>query len=438
MRSSWRPQAGPLRPGAWSLVAVGVVLLALATGAANAATAAADPPSCRVVRLADVGWTAETATTAVLGQLLTDLGYQPVITVLSVPVTFESMKNGDIDVFLGNWMPAQATMLKPYTDAGFVEVVRHNLVGAKYTLGVPDYLHDAGLKDFADIQRFRKELGASIYGIEPGNDGNHLILELIRKGDFGLGGFRLVESSEQGMLAQVERAYRARQPVVFLAWAPHPMNTHFNVRYLTGGDALFGPDFGAATVSTLVRKGYLQQCPNVARLLQNLEFTVDLENEWMDRILSDKVRTADLAVEWLAKRPPVVQAWLTGVTGFDGRPALLAVDAPLRAGRLSAFEDWITANKIPVGDAATTLVEYTKKHARGLFDGIAAVLTGSTNVVARILHGVPAPALIVLIAALSWVLRRSWGLVVFIVAALLFIMNQGYWDATLETLTLVL
>jgi choline ABC transporter permease protein len=173
-------------------------------------------------------------------------------------------------------------------------------------------------------------------------------------------------------------------------------------------------------------------------LLANLEFSIELENEWMDRILSDKVRTSDLAVEWLAKRPPVVARWLEGVHGFDGRPALQAVAEPARRGRLSAFETWITANKLPVGDAATTFVEYTKKHARGLFDGIAAVLTGSTSVVARILHGVPAPVLILLIAGVSWVLRRSVGLAVFVVLSLLFIMNQGYWDATLETLTLVL
>ena len=180
-------------------------------------------------------------------QILADLGYRPVTTVLSVPVTFESMRNGDIDVFLGNWMPAQSLMLAPYAAAGDVVKVRDNLVGAKYTLAVPDYLHEQGLRDFADIQRFRKELGASIYGIEPGNDGNAHVLELIKKNEFGLGGFKLVESSEQGMLAQVERAYRAREAVVFLAWAPHPMNTHFDVRYLTGGDASFGPDFGAAT-----------------------------------------------------------------------------------------------------------------------------------------------------------------------------------------------
>jgi glycine betaine/proline transport system substrate-binding protein len=438
MRSSWCSGVGPLLRGLRSLGLAAVTLLAVASGGGNAAAATADPPGCRVVRLADVGWTAETATTAVLGQMLTDLGYKPVITVLSVPVTLESMKNGDIDVFLGNWMPAQASIMKPFTDEGSVEVVRNNLVGAKYTLAVPDYLYDAGLRDFSDINRFRKELGASIYGIEPGNDGNGLILGLIKSNEFGLGGFKLIESSEQGMLAQVERAYRTKAPVVFLAWAPHPMNTHFKLRYLTGGDATFGPDYGAATVSTLVRKGYQQECPNVTQLLKNLEFSVELENEWMDRILSDKVRTADLAVEWLATRQPVVETWLAGVTRIDGQSALQGVDQPTKVGRLSAFEAWITANKIPVGDSATTFVEYTKRHARGLFDGIAAVLTGSTNVVARILHGVPAPALILLIAALSWVLRRSIGLMVFIVLALLFIMNQGYWDATLETLTLVL
>ena len=50
---------------------------------------------------------------------------------------------------------------------------------------------------------------ASIYGIEPGNDGNRHVIDMIKKNEFGLGGFKLVESSEQGMLAEV-RARRAR------------------------------------------------------------------------------------------------------------------------------------------------------------------------------------------------------------------------------------
>jgi len=46
--------------------------------------------------------------------------------------------------------------------------------------------------------------------------------------------------------------------------------------------------------------------------------------------------------------------------------------------------------------------------------------------------------LIGIIGLLAWVLRRSVGLAAFVVLSLLFIMNQGYWAATIETLTLVL
>jgi glycine betaine/proline transport system substrate-binding protein len=413
------------------------MLLALASGG-NAFAASADPAACRTVRLSDVGWTAESATTAIFGQILTEIGYQPTITVLSVPVTFESMRNGDIDAFLGNWLPAQGQMLQPFLDDGSVEQVRVNLEGAKYTLAVPAYLHDAGLRDFADIAKFRDELGGVIYGIEPGNDGNGLVLDMIRENEFGLGGFKLVESSEQGMLAQVERAVRAKQPVVFLAWAPHPMNTHYDVRYLTGGDEYFGPNFGAATVNTVVRKGYLQECPNVGRLLQNLDFTVELENELMDRILSGKVSADALALEWVRRRPAELDRWLDGVQTFDGRPAIEVFRKTERASRLSAFEQWVTTHKIPVGDWATEAVEWTKRDLRGFFDAVAGFLTVSTRFVATTLTTVPAPVLIGLIAALAYLVRRSWGLVVFVVLSLLFIMNQGYWQATLETLTLVL
>ena len=84
-----------------------------------------------------------------------------------------------------------------------------NLDGAKYTLAVPTYTFDKGLKSFADIAKFKDGLNGKIYGIEPGNDGNRLILDMIKNDKFGLKGFELVESSEQGMLAQVAARRRA-------------------------------------------------------------------------------------------------------------------------------------------------------------------------------------------------------------------------------------
>ncbi|HXQ63742.1 MAG TPA: glycine betaine ABC transporter substrate-binding protein, partial [Steroidobacteraceae bacterium] len=254
-----------------ALRTLGLALVMLA--APGALATAREPPACRVVRLADVGWTDVTATTAVLAGLLRELGYRPEITLLSVPVTFASLKSRDIDVFLGNWMPAQYNDRAPFIADGSIEIVRANLVGAKYTLAVPAYAYAAGLRDFADIQRFARELRSTIYGIEAGNDGNRHVLEMIQRNDYGLGGFRLIESSEQGMLAEVERAFLARQPIVFLGWDPHPMNMRFELRYLSGGDKTFGPNYGGATVHTVTRRGFSEQCPNLGRLLRNLEFT---------------------------------------------------------------------------------------------------------------------------------------------------------------------
>src|SRR5437764_3057781 len=183
----------------------------VASPQAPAATALlADPAQCRIVRLSDIGWTDVTTTTAVFSALLRHLGYRPEITVLSVPVTFASMKNKDIDVFLGNWMPTQEGDIKDYLKDGSVEVIGANLNGAKYTLAVPAYTYALGLHDFADIQRFGPQLKFSLYGLEPGNDGDRLVLGMIKQNMFGLGSFKLVESSEQGMLAEVERADRTR------------------------------------------------------------------------------------------------------------------------------------------------------------------------------------------------------------------------------------
>src|SRR5208283_4349600 len=117
---------------------------------------AGDPESCKTVRFSDVGWTDITATTSITAEILKGLGYTPKITVLSVPVTYASMKNKDIDVFLGNWEPSMENDRKPYIeDKSVVEVGANLPTGAKYTLAAPQYTYDKGLKDFADIAKFK-------------------------------------------------------------------------------------------------------------------------------------------------------------------------------------------------------------------------------------------------------------------------------------------
>ena len=450
--ASHRPAASPftrrtpfpgeraIRRDSWRglLLVLLAVLLASPLAAAPGSSAPTDPPDCKVIRLADIGWTDVTATTALFGALVGQLGYEPHITVLSLPVTYASMKNRDIDVFLGNWMPTQEGDRKPYVADESVEVLGANLTGAKYTLAVPAYTYQAGLRDFADIHRFAGPLKSAIYGIEPGNDGNRLVLGMLRQNLFGLGDFKLVESSEQGMLAQVERAVRDHEPIVFLGWAPHPMNMRFDMRYLSGGDAVFGPNFGGATIYTNVRAGYTAACPNLGRLLRNLKFTVLGESQLMDAILNQHLAPQAAAEKWMRGNPQVVSQWLQGVNTFDGRPALGALRGMGQASGGAGFDHWISDHKIPVGDAVAVVIEYVKTHGHSLFDGISALIRGSVNGLTALLSWIPSPILIVIICLIAWALRRSLALTVFVALALLFIINQGYWEATLETLALVI
>ncbi len=293
------------------------------------AFSAAAYADCSTVRFSDVGWTDITATTAVATTVLDGLGYKTDVKVLSVPVTYTSLANGDIDVFLGNWMPTMEADIKPYREAGTVETVAKNLEGAKYTLAVPKYTFDAGLKSFADIGKFKDQLKGKIYGIEPGNDGNRLIEDMIKDKAMGLDGFKVVESSEQGMLSQVARAKKKKEHVVFLGWEPHPMNANFEMAYLSGGDNFFGPNYGGAEVYTNTRKGYSGECTNVGKLLTNLTFSLKLENEIMGAILNDGEDPDKAAAAWIKKNPAVLDKWLAGVKSLDGKDGLAAVKASL-------------------------------------------------------------------------------------------------------------
>jgi glycine betaine/proline transport system substrate-binding protein len=417
----------------------GLVLLgALASWGDARAAVPTEPGSCRVVRMSDVGWTDVTSTTALAAEILQSIGYQPSITVLSVPVTFASLQNRDVDVFLGNWMPSQEADRKRYMDDGSIEVLGANLSGAKYTLAVPSYTYESGLRDFNDIQRFSVALNHSIYGIEAGNDGNRLVLSMLGQNLYGLHDFHLVESSEQGMLAQVERATKAKQPVVFLAWEPHPMNMRFDLRYLSGGDAVFGANYGGAVIYTVTRKGYAAECPNVGRLLRNLKFSVRGEGEVMDAILN-RHETASLAASsWLRNNPASVKAWLDGVLTFEGKPAAELIAQAGADNQPASLEHWITGHKIPVGDAMTVSIGYVKTHGTWLFDAIAVIIRGTVAGVTSALSALPALALIGLATVLAWALRRSLPLAAFVACALVFILNQGYWAATVETLALVI
>ena len=299
--------------------------LAVSLGTLSA-QAADDNAQCSTVKLADPGWSDIATTNAVARLLLEPLGYQVKVDSLAVPIIYGGLKDGQVDAFLGSWMPAHQGFHDKFVANGDVQQLSRNLQGTEFTLAVPDYVWKGGVRDFADLNKHADQFDRKLYGIGSGAPANLSLQEIIKDDAFGLGKWKLVESSEQAMLAQVDRAVKKQQYIAFLGWTPHPMNVKLNMHYLTGGEKWFG---SKGDVFTLTRKGYPQACPNAAKLLSNLSFTLDMENTIMAEIVDKKISFDEAARAWVKAHPEALDDWLSGVTTKAGADAVAAVKQTL-------------------------------------------------------------------------------------------------------------
>jgi glycine betaine/proline transport system substrate-binding protein len=294
-------------------------LLALAATSAQAG----DAESCKAVRFADVGWTEIQVISEIASNMFTALGYAGEVKTLSVPVTFASLKSKDVDVFFGNWMPSMSADIQPYLDDKSVVQLVANMEGAGYGMVVPQYVADAGVKSLADLAANKDKFGSKMFGIESGNDGNRIMQSFIDDAKNNLGGWTVVESSEAGMLTEAEKAIKNNEWIVFLGWTPHPVMGDMKLHYLAGTESA---GFGAATVYTNTRAGWAEECPNAAKLVSNMKFTLPMVGgTMMAPVLKDGKDPKAVAAEWITTNKDTVAAWLDGVTTIDGGDAKAAV-----------------------------------------------------------------------------------------------------------------
>jgi glycine betaine/proline transport system substrate-binding protein len=306
-------------------LAIAIALLAASLLFAGSACAS------NQVRFASVSWTGVTIKTELGVNILNSLGYDASKVTLSVPIVYNALAMGDADIFLGNWMPSMETIADKFFKEGTVIQYVANMPGAKYTLAAPAYVVDGGLKDFSDIAKYADQLDHKIYGIERGNDGNQIIQAMIDQNKFGLGNFKMVETSEPIMLSEVKNLEQEKKWVVFLGWSPHYMNQLIDMKYLTGSTAeTFGENDGTATVYTNIRKGFAEEQPNIGRFLKNFTFPIAMMNEISQMMKDNKdLKHGEAGLLWLKTHPEIYRGWLEGVTTVDGKPALPAFEASL-------------------------------------------------------------------------------------------------------------
>ncbi|WP_110686839.1 ABC transporter substrate-binding protein [Salinicola aestuarinus] len=278
------------------------------------------------VRFGVSPWPGVTVKTEVAAQLLEAMGYETHQDELAVGVIMNGLVNDQLDVYLGNWYPVQATMTDPRLADGSLAHPAKNISNANSGLVVPGYVHEAGVESVADLVRYRDRFHGEIQGIEAGTGINDAILAAIEADKAGLGDWQLKESSTAAMLAYADQKIDAEEWVTFVGWEPHWMNVNYDLYYLKDSDESGVADI-LSTVWTLVPGSLERDDPNLYRFLS--QFTVDIEdqNDWVYQYSHEERPAEAVASEWIRAHGDTVATWLDGVTSTDGAPAIDAVRA---------------------------------------------------------------------------------------------------------------
>jgi len=298
-----------------SILLVLVFTLSLVSVGAGTAMAAEDSDT---IDFGYVQWPGVTVKTHVARKVLDHLGYETAMTSGSQAIVFKGMDTGDLDVFLGNWMPTMKIHFDEYNNKGTVKAVRNNLLDVVYKTAVPEYVYEAGVTSLADLNEHADKFNSTVYGIEPGNEGNLIIKKAIDNNTYNLEGWTLQSSSTAGMLTSVKRAVNNEEWIAFNGWKPHYMNVMFDIRYLDDPEGIWG---SGERVQTVVRTGFEEENPNVYKFFEQFKVTAPMQNGWIDMYKRQEMDPEDVAEKWIANNLDVVNQWVYGVESTDGRMA---------------------------------------------------------------------------------------------------------------------
>jgi glycine betaine/proline transport system substrate-binding protein len=253
-------------------------------------------------------------------QLLERLGYTVEVDSVSVELGAQALSTGDADAYLGNWWPSQEPTYGSLIESGQIEVVNDALLtGTEYAPAVPgDVAEELGVTSLADLDEHAEAFGHKIYGIEPGSPGNETIQKAIDADAYGLGDWTLVESGTPAMLAQVEKAEKDGDAIVFLAWSPHWMTVQFKTVFLDDPEGVWG---GAGAIRTVARAGYAEEAPDISTLLGNLTFTPEEAGQFYFDHDKSGMELSEIASQWIEANPEKVKSFLAGVKSADGEEA---------------------------------------------------------------------------------------------------------------------
>ncbi len=238
-----------------------------------------------------------------------DLGYDNVeLKLVDLQGAFRETGSGQIDAFQDVWMPNHEKYLSGVRD----DVVHlHPWFQGKtsYGIAVPDYMKT---KSVADLDNSGTNM---IVGLGSDAALNPVIYnKVIPAYDLHM---KLVESSTPAMLDELNRAYKEKEPIVFLGWSPHWMNVDYKFRYLKDPKDAQGKYNNPSRLSSIVRKGLKDDDPVAYELLDSISLTEKQVNQ-MEGDINKAGDPATGVKAWLKDNRDVVKPWLQAAQKTQG------------------------------------------------------------------------------------------------------------------------
>jgi len=287
---------------ALSLICIGVVSLGTLVGCSQSETKTENEDTKGKVSIGYVNWADNVAITNLAKVVLEEkMGYEVDMKQGEAGMVFTSVASGDMDVFLGDWLP---NTHKDYMDkyAKDLDLLEPVLEGAKIGLVVPKYMD---INTIEELNGMKDELEGQIIGIDPGAGIMKITEKAISEYDLD---FTLLEGSGATMTAMLKKAEDEHKPIVVTGWIPHWKFSVWDLKFLEDPKNIYGD---AEDVYTVTRKGFSEDMPEVTTFLK----TFKVSNEQLASLMSDIQNNSSkdplvVTKDWMAKNEDLVNSWL--------------------------------------------------------------------------------------------------------------------------------
>ncbi len=284
-----------------------LVLALLVTTIAASCGGGAGSSGNKTLTLGSIGWNENIAVSTLTKVVMEDdLGYEEVQIKgpLELGPLFQGVASGDLQAFQDVWLPNHQDYLNNPQIKNDVELLDPWYEGqTTYGIAVPDYMD---VQSIADLDRAGTD---EITGIEPSAAFHPVIKNKVIAG-YNLD-MVLVESSTAAMLSELEKAYKAKEPIVFLAWSPHWMNAEYDFHYLDDPKNLQGAFDDPSRILTVVNQDLKDDDPQAYAFLNAISLDEEQVNTIEAEINEAGSNNPEKGVRsWLKDNQDVVQPWV--------------------------------------------------------------------------------------------------------------------------------